>query len=68
MVSGLKSDDYSERLAELGLPTHEEWRHPAELAMVHRIILEEEARSSLNCLRERQIVLARPAAQTTLST
>ena len=29
MVSGLKSDEYSERLSELGLPTLEERRHQA---------------------------------------
>jgi hypothetical protein len=38
MVSGLKSDDYSERLSELGLPTLEERRHQADMAMVHKIL------------------------------
>ncbi len=38
MVSGLKSDDYSERLSELGLTTLEERRHQADMAMVHKIL------------------------------
>ncbi len=38
MVSGLKSDEYSERLSELGLPTLEERRHQADMAMVHKIL------------------------------
>jgi hypothetical protein len=38
MVSGLKSDNYSERLAELGLPTLEERRHQADMAMIHKIM------------------------------
>jgi hypothetical protein len=36
MVSGLKSDEYSERLAELEMPTLEERRHQADMAMVHK--------------------------------
>jgi hypothetical protein len=38
MESGLKSDEYSERLSELGLPTLEERRHQADMAMVHKIL------------------------------
>jgi len=37
MVSGLKSDQYSERLVELGMPTLEERRHQADMAMVHKL-------------------------------
>jgi hypothetical protein len=37
MVSGLKSDEYSERLAELEMPTLEERRHQADMAMVHKL-------------------------------
>jgi hypothetical protein len=37
MVSGLKSDEYSERLAELEMPTLEELRHQADMAMVHKL-------------------------------
>ena len=37
-MSGLKSDDYSERLAELGLSTLEERRLQAGMAMVHKIM------------------------------
>jgi hypothetical protein len=38
MVSGLKSDNYSERLAELELPTLEERRHQADITMVQKIM------------------------------
>ncbi len=37
MVSVLKSTEYSERLVELGMPTLEERRHQAHMAMVHKI-------------------------------
>jgi len=37
-VSGLKSDNYRERLAELGLPTLEERRHQADMTMIHKIM------------------------------
>ncbi len=38
LVSGLKSDEYSERLSELGLPTLEERMHQVDMAMVHKIL------------------------------
>ncbi len=41
MVSGLKSDEYSERLAELEMPTLEERRHQADMAMVHKLTTDE---------------------------
>jgi hypothetical protein len=37
MVSGLKSDQYSERLVELGMPTLEERHHQADMAMEHKL-------------------------------
>jgi hypothetical protein len=38
LVSGLKSEKYSERLSELGLPSLEERRHQANMTMVHKIL------------------------------
>ncbi len=36
-MSGLKSNENIERLGELGMPTLEERRHQADMAMVHKI-------------------------------
>ena len=38
MVSGLRSQEYEERLGELELTTLKERRHQADMAMVHRIL------------------------------
>ena len=38
MISGLKSEDYGERLKELGLVTLEERRHRADMALVHSMM------------------------------
>ena len=40
MVSGLRGTNYEDRLVELGMTTLEERRHQADMAMVHKIILE----------------------------
>jgi len=38
MVSGLKGATYEERIQELGLPSLEERRHQADMAMAHKIL------------------------------
>ena len=38
MISGLASNDYMDRLAELGLETLEERRHRIDMAQVYKIV------------------------------
>ena len=38
MISGLKSEDYEDRLKELGLTSLEERRHRADMALVHSVM------------------------------
>ena len=38
MISGLKSEDYKDRLKELGLQSLEERRHQADMLMMHKIM------------------------------
>jgi hypothetical protein len=46
MVSGLKGEEYNKRLSELALPTLEEQRHQADMAIYHKIFC---GRGSLDC-------------------
>ena len=38
MISGLKSEDYKDRLKELGLSSLEERRHRADMVLVHSVM------------------------------
>ena len=38
MISGLASNDYMDKLAELGLETLEERRHRIDMAQVYKIV------------------------------
>ena len=38
MISGLKSEDYEDRLKKLGLTSLEERRHRADMALVHSVM------------------------------
>ena len=42
MISGLRSREYEDRLAELGLTTLEERRHQADMAMTYRIVTQKD--------------------------
>ena len=42
MISGLRSPEYEDRLAELGLTTLEERRHQADMAMTYRIVTQKD--------------------------
>jgi hypothetical protein len=45
MVSGLKSKDYKERCLELGLDTLEKRREEQDMALVHKMALEDRPRT-----------------------
>ena len=42
MISGLRSREYEDRLAELGLTTLEERRHQADMARTYRIVTQKD--------------------------
>ena len=42
MISGLRSCEYKESLAELGLTTLEERRHQVDMAMTYRIVTQKD--------------------------
>jgi hypothetical protein len=62
-ISGLASNDYEERLVELGMTTLEERRHQADMCMVHKIL---HAKGGLN--RRKWFAMAESSARVTRST